>query len=57
MYVALLVVAGLMVWVGATLMIDGWIRRPRRPDLAEPLWRYRLITVADEAQEWLDQHT
>jgi hypothetical protein len=55
MYVALLIVAGLLLWVGATLLIDASLRRPRRPDLTERLWRFRPTTVADEAQDWLDR--
>jgi hypothetical protein len=42
--------------VGATLIIDGWMRRPRRLDLTDRLWRFRPTTVADEAQEWLGRH-
>jgi hypothetical protein len=41
--------------VGATLIIDGWMRRERRPDLAERLRPFAPATVADEAQMWLDQ--
>jgi hypothetical protein len=51
-YVALLIVAGLLLWAGATLLIDAWLRRRHRPDLVERLVPY-VPSVADEAQEWL----
>jgi hypothetical protein len=47
--VVLVIVAGLLVWVGATLIIDGWLRRPRRPDLVERLRPFQPY-VADEAE-------
>jgi hypothetical protein len=47
-------VAGGFVWVGATLIFDGWLRRERRPDLAERLRPFQPSSVADEAQDWLD---
>jgi hypothetical protein len=52
MYVALLIVVGLLVWAGVTLMIDGWLRRPRRPDLADRLRPFQP-SVGDEAEVWL----
>jgi hypothetical protein len=55
MYVALLTVAGVLFWVGATLIIDGYLRRQRRPDLAERLRPFHP-SIADEAQEWLQRH-
>ena len=33
MYLALLIVAGVLFWAGATLLIDAWLSR-RRPDLS-----------------------
>jgi hypothetical protein len=54
MYLALLVVAGALFWVGATLIIDGYLRRQRRPDLAERLRPFQPSSVADEAEVWLD---
>ncbi len=52
--VPLLVVAFVSIWVAATLIIDAWIRRERRPDLVDRLQRYQP-SVADEAEEWLHQ--
>ena len=52
---ALLVVAGLLFWAGATLLIDAWLRPSRRPDLAERLRPFAPTTIADEAEEWLQR--
>jgi hypothetical protein len=52
MHVAVLVV--ILGWAGATLMLDAWIRRQRRPDLAERLLPYRPRSLGDDAQDWLD---
>jgi hypothetical protein len=49
----LLVVAGIIGWVGATLLLDAVIRRQRRPDLAERLRPYQPTELADEAEVWL----
>jgi hypothetical protein len=49
----LLVVVALLVWAGATLLIDGWLQRPRRVSLDERLAPFQRRYVADEAQEWL----
>jgi hypothetical protein len=38
----------------STLVIDRWIRRPRRPDLLERLQPYQPTSVADEARRWLE---
>jgi hypothetical protein len=46
-----------LVWVGTTLLIDAWLRRPRRPDLAERLRPFRPSSLADEAQDWLDKES
>jgi hypothetical protein len=54
MYVALFLMAGVPFWVGATLIIDGYLRRDRRPDLAERL-RPLQPSIADEARDWLDR--
>jgi hypothetical protein len=45
----------MLVWVGATLLIDACVRRRRRPSLAERLAPFVQPSVADEARRWLDQ--
>jgi hypothetical protein len=52
MTMAALVVAGLLVWAGAALIIDSFTGR-RRPDLAERLQPYQPRSVGDEAERWL----
>lgn len=50
----LIAVVGLLVWAGTTLLLDAWIKRQRRPSLAErQLAPYRQRHVSDEAEEWL----
>jgi hypothetical protein len=51
----LALLAGVMVWIGTTLILDAWWRRKRRPDLAERLRPFRPASLADEAQDWLDE--
>lgn len=48
-------VVGMLVWTGATLIIDAWqrARHPRRPDLTERLMPFWAMSVADEAEAWL----
>ena len=48
-----LVVAGLLIWVGATLIIDALSWARRQPDLAERLIRYQARTDVDEVERWL----
>ena len=43
-----------LVWTGAILVIDGRLRRGRRPPLAERLMPYR-VSVSGEAEERLRQ--
>ena len=50
-----LLVAGLLVWAGASLLIGAWIRSRNRPDLAERLLPYCQPTLPQEAAEWLRQ--
>jgi hypothetical protein len=52
----LLVVVGLLAWAGATLLIDGWLRRPRRLSLYERLAPFQQPYVADEAHKWLNDN-
>ncbi len=48
--VALLIAAGVVVWGGATLLIDAWMReRRRRPILGGRLAPYQRSSVADKA--------
>jgi hypothetical protein len=49
------IAVGLLTWVGVTLLIDGWLRRDRRPDLAERLRPFLFEMLADETQRWLDE--
>jgi hypothetical protein len=49
-----LIVGGLLFWAGARLLLDAWWRRWDRPDLAEPLRPHQPMSLADEAQHWLD---
>jgi hypothetical protein len=51
----LLVLVFMLVWSGATLLIDAWLRRPRRLGLVERLMPFQPPSLADEAQEWLDR--
>jgi hypothetical protein len=52
MLVVVVIVAGLMVWFGATLLIEAW--QGSQSDLAERLAPYQP-SLADEAQRWLDR--
>jgi hypothetical protein len=52
MEMLVVIVAGLLVWAGSTLLIDAWLQRRPRPDLAERL-RSVQPSVADEAEVWL----
>jgi hypothetical protein len=53
MLVALIVV-GLLVWAGSTLLLDAWWKR-QPTNLVDRLMPYQSGSVADEAQRWLDQ--
>jgi hypothetical protein len=56
MYVVL-IVAGVLLWAGASLLIDAWLRRHLRPDLADRLIPFQTPpSLADEAQERLRRH-
>ena len=46
-------VVGLLVWAGATLLTDGWLRRPRGLSLYEHRAPFQRPYVVDEAQTWL----
>jgi hypothetical protein len=46
-------VVGRLVWAGATLLIDRWLRRPRGLSLYEHRAPFQRTYVADDAQEWL----
>jgi hypothetical protein len=39
----------------STLAIDKWIRRRQRMTLLERLRPYHQLSVADEAQRWLEK--
>jgi hypothetical protein len=51
--VVLLIVAGVLVWGGSTLIIDAVVCRNRRGTLTERLLPFRPVSVADEVEEWL----
>lgn len=55
--VGLVVIVGILVWAGATLILGcHQIRRVnRRLDLAERVGRYQPESLADEAYEWLQR--
>jgi hypothetical protein len=55
--VVALIVARLLTWFGAALVLDAWWRRERRPDLAERLRPFQPASLAEEAQEWLDKES
>jgi hypothetical protein len=57
MLVSAMVAVGLLVWAGATLLIDAAWRRPGRPGLTERLRPYQPSSLADEAQDWLHQQS
>lgn len=48
-----LLIAGLLVRAGSTLLIDAWLNRRPRVDLAERLLPFPPGTVAEEASDWL----
>jgi hypothetical protein len=51
-FVAVLVVAGILAWIGFMLILDGWSNR-RAADLTERLMPSRPgPSLADEAQRW-----
>jgi hypothetical protein len=52
--VAASIAVDLLTWAGVVLLWDAWLRREKRPSLAERLLPLRPDTVAEEAQQWLD---
>jgi hypothetical protein len=50
-------VAAALLGIGTTLILDGWCRRPTRPDLAERLRLFQPRSLADQARDWLDKQT
>ena len=53
MIVAVIAV-GVLTWASVAWVIDAWMRRDRRPDVAERLRPFGPASVADEAQRWLE---
>jgi hypothetical protein len=51
-----LIVVGVRVWGGSTLLLDAWWGR-RPVELADLLMPFQAGSVADEAQHWLDQQS
>jgi hypothetical protein len=54
--VVALIVVGVLVWGGSTLLLDAWWKR-QPTDLAERLRPFQPRSVADEAQRWLDRQS
>jgi hypothetical protein len=54
--VVALIVVGVLVWGGSTLLLDAWLKR-RPTDLIDRLMPYQSGSVADEAQRWLDRQS
>jgi hypothetical protein len=52
--VGTLIVVGVLVWAGSTLLVDAWWKR-QPTDLADRLIPYQGGSVADQAQHWLDR--
>jgi hypothetical protein len=55
--VGLVIVFGMVVWGGVTLLLDAWhrVRRYSRPELADRLGPFQPSPLADEAEEWLQR--
>jgi hypothetical protein len=53
----LLVAVGILELVALTVMIDAWLRSRRQPDLPERLRPNQPVSLAEEAQDWLDNQT
>jgi hypothetical protein len=53
-HLAAVILVGLLVSAGTTLILDGWMRRPKRPDLAKRLLPFQPDSLADEARQWLE---
>lgn len=49
----LVFVLGLLVWAGATLLVDAALTARSRPDLTDRLLPFQPRSVADEAEQWL----
>lgn len=52
MWVVLLV-SGLLVWAGATLLLDAAVTARSLPDLGERLLPFQPRSLADEVEQWL----
>jgi hypothetical protein len=46
----------ILVWTGVTLVLDAWWSR-RPVYLADRLLPYQPGSVADQAQQWLNEHS
>jgi hypothetical protein len=51
-----LIIVGVLVWIGATLLLDAWWE-PQPTDLVERLMPFEAGSVADEAQRGLDRQS
>jgi hypothetical protein len=49
----LVIAAAIMLWAGASFLLDAWHCRHPTADLLERLERFQPPSVADEAQRWL----
>jgi hypothetical protein len=49
-----LVAVFVLVWTGASLLYDAWLRRRHCPSLLERLAPYQPRSVAGQVRRWLD---
>jgi hypothetical protein len=54
--IVVMAVAGILLWLGFTLIFDAVGRRRREP-LADRMARHRATELADEAQGWLGRES
>ena len=53
----LLVAVGILELLSLIVMIDAWLRSRRQPDLAERFRPDEPGSLAEDAQDWLDNRT
>jgi hypothetical protein len=54
--VVALIVVGVLVWGGSTVLLDAWWKR-EPTDLVDRLLPYQSGSVADEARWWLNEQS
>lgn len=50
-----MVAVGLMTWAGVALLRDAWLRREKRPDLANRPLAVQARFCGRRGQQWLDK--